>query len=412
MNVLFVCHRLPYPPNRGGKIRPFNMIRHLSQKHSVVVASLAHTEQELREGESLKDYCEDVIAEVLPSRVRWLQALKALPTRTPSSVAYFRSPQLHERIRQAALERKFDVTLVHCAFVAQYVTHIQSGFRIMDFGDLDSAKWAEYSHWKGFPLSWMYSFESTKLRAYEQKIARLFDRCTVTTEGERDEFENLQVGTPPTVIPNGVDVSYFSPTEISASADPSIVFLGRMDYFPNIDGVCYFAENILPLIRKKLPKVEFRVVGSNPTRKIRKLEQTPGIVVTGHVPDVRRYLQGGAVAVAPLRIARGTQNKILEAMAMGIPVIATPNAAKGIQAVAGRDLLVAETPHAFAEHVIRLLQNADVRRTLSETARKQVEKGHMWPASMKILDSTLRFSDKILDRRPLTTLADEDLQLH
>ena len=214
------------------------------------------------------------------------------------------------------------------------------------------------------------------------------------------------------MIPNGVDVSYFSPTEISASADPSIVFLGRMDYFPNIDGVCYFAENVLPLIRKKLPKVEFRVVGSNPTRKIRKLEQTPGIVVTGHVPDVRRYLQGGAVAVAPLRIARGTQNKILEAMAMGIPVIATPNAAKGIQAVAGRDLLVAETPHAFAEHVIRLLQNADVRRTLSETARKQVEKGHMWPASMKILDSTLRFSDKILHRRPLTTLADEDLQLH
>jgi polysaccharide biosynthesis protein PslH len=365
------------------------MIRHLSQKHSVTVASLAHTEQELKDGEGLNQYCDEVIAEVLPDSIRWLQALKALPTRTPSSVAYFRSEQLSKRIHQAVLRKKFDVTFVHCAFVAQYVLDIQSGFRVMDFGDLDSGKWAEYSQWKGFPLSRMYWFESKKLRAYERSIAGLVDRCTVTTAGEQEEFESLQVCTPRTIIPNGVDTSYFSPANVSTGTASSIVFLGRMDYFPNIDGVCYFAEHILPLIRKAAPEVEFRIVGSNPARRIRELGKKPGIVVTGHVPDVRRYLQDGAIAVAPLRIARGTQNKILESMAMGIPVVATPNAAKGIQAVAGRDLLVADTPHAFADQVLALLQNLQLRRTLSEAARRQVERAHLWPVSMNILDSTI-----------------------
>jgi sugar transferase (PEP-CTERM/EpsH1 system associated) len=389
MKILFVCHRLPFPPNRGGKIRPFNMIRHLSRKHSVVVASLAHTEQELKEGAGLKDYCDEVIAEVVPPSARWLQAIRAVPTRTPSSVAYFWSARLYERIKQIALHAEFDVTLVHCAFVAQYVMQLQTGFRIMDFGDLDSAKWAEYSHWKSFPFSRMYAFESAKLQAYERKVARMFDRCTVTTGGEQDEFQNLSAPASCTVIPNGVDVSYFSPPKVSTRPDSSIVFLGRMDYFPNIDGVCYFTEQILPLIRNKMPHVEFRIVGSNPTRRIRELAKVPGTVVTGHVPDVRRYLQDGAIAIAPLRIARGTQNKILESMAMGIPVVATPNAAKGIQAVPGRDLLVAATPQAFANHVLALLHNADLRRSLSDAARKQVEQAHLWPGAMKILDHTL-----------------------
>jgi hypothetical protein len=365
------------------------MIRHLSQKHSVTVASLAHTERELKEGAGLKDYCDEVIAEVLPNRTRWLQAFKALPTSTPSSVAYFWSPRLHQRIRESALRNRFDVVFVHCAFVAQYVKDLHSTFRIMDFGDLDSAKWADYSQWKTFPLSRMYAFESAKLRAYERDVARQFDRCTVTSGGEQEEFQNLQAPIPATVIPNGVDLSYFSPAKIATGTEPSIVFLGRMDYFPNIDGVCYFAETILPLIREKMPNVEFRIVGSNPAQKIRELGKVPGTVVTGHVPDVRHYLQNGAIAIAPLRIARGTQNKILESMAMGIPVVATPNAAKGIQAVAGRDLLVAETPHAFADQVLGLLQNEHLRGTLSAAARKQVEKAHLWPAAMRILDSTL-----------------------
>ena len=389
MKILFVCHRLPYPPNRGGKIRPFNMIRHLSQKHSVVVASLAHSEQELREGAGLEDYCDEVIAEVLPSSVRWLQALKALPTRMPSSLAYFWSPRLYARIQEKVLQTKFDVIFVHCAFVAQYVMDIETGFRVLDFGDFDSAKWAEYSRWKAFPVSSLYGFESDKLRKYERNVARHFHRCTVTSQGERDEFQSLQVTAPCSVIPNGVDLTYFSPNRISSGAESSILFLGRMDYFPNIDGVCFFAKTILPLIREQIPHVEFRIVGSNPSREVRALAKIPGVVVTGHVPDVRSHVREGMVAVAPLRIARGTQNKILESMAMGIPVVATPKAAKGIQGVPGRDLLVAETPFNFARHVVELLQRPELHRRFSEAGRRQVEKAHLWSASMKLLDTTL-----------------------
>src|SRR6516225_9164354 len=156
MRILFICHRLPYPPNRGGKIRPFNMIRHLGWKHSVVVASLAHTQQEYTDGMVLNNYCDDVIAEVLRQPKRMMQAFKALPTATPSSLAYFWSVRLHRRIRERLLHTKFDVVFVHCSSMAQYVVDFQAALRIMDFGDLDSAKWAEYAQWKPFPFSRLY----------------------------------------------------------------------------------------------------------------------------------------------------------------------------------------------------------------------------------------------------------------
>ena len=370
------------------------MIRHLGRKHSVVAASLAHTEQELNEGAALKDYCDEVIAEVLPESTRRLQALKALPTGMPCSANYFWSARLHERIRKCFFHSKFDVVFVHCVAMAQYVMDLEADLRIMDFGDIDSAKWAEYSQSRRFPLSLVYAAESKKLRTYERYVAQSFHRCTVTSRGEKDEYQTFRVSTPCTLIPNGVDLSYFSAQRNVSTSRPTVVFLGRMDYFPNIDGVCYFAEQVFPFIRKKIPNVEFRIVGSQPAQKIQSLRNIPGIVVTGHVPDVRAYVPNEAVAIAPLRIARGTQNKILESMAMGIPVVATTKAAKGIQAVAGRDLLVADVPEEFAAHVIALLRDEQMRRFMSQSARNQLEKAHLWPASLSILDSLLADASK------------------
>jgi glycosyltransferase involved in cell wall biosynthesis len=162
-----------------------------------------------------------------------------------------------------------------------------------------------------------------------------------------------------------------------------------MDYFPNIDGVCHFVREVLPLIRERMPNVEFRIVGSNPAAKIRELSKIPGVSVTGHVPDVRSYVIDAAVSIAPLRLARGTQNKILESMAMGLPVVASPQAAAGINAVPGRDLLVAEDRQSFAKHVLDLLENPRLGSRLSHAALKQVETAHRWPASMCFLDGLL-----------------------
>ena len=406
MRILFVCHRLPFPPNRGGKIRPFHIVQHLGRKHSVVVASLAHTKQELREGQPLADYCEQVIAEVLPDRVRWMQAFRALCSTMPSSVAYFWSERLAVRIREAFQQKQFDAIFVHCAFVAPYVRNLPCGFRVLDYGDVDSGKWFDYARSKTFPLSLGYWIEAKKLRRFEEKMAGDFNLCTTTTQGELEQLQELNADVPSAVIPNGVDLSYFYPRPGNPGKSAVLVFLGRMDYFPNIDGTLYFARNIFPLIRKNIPHAEFRIVGSNPTRAIRSLAKIPGISVTGHVSDVRPYLLDAAVAVAPLRIARGTQNKILQFLAMGVPVVTTPHAAKGVGAQPGQHFLVAEGPAAFARQVVRLLQDPKLQETFSSAGRAPLITAHSWPISMQILDRLLesgRPSAENIEAAKLTT---------
>lgn len=389
MRILFVCHRLPFPPNRGGKIRPFHMIEHLGRKHALTVASLAHTKEELLEGEPLKDHCEQVVAEVLPNKTRWMQAGRALLSSTPSSVAYFWSKRLFDRIRESWRLGRFDAIFVHCAFVAQYVRDLQCGLRILDYGDVDSGKWLAYSQFKAFPLSLGYRLEAKKLRRYEARMALEFDFCTATTQGEVEEVRRLNPNIPSTVIPNGVDLSYFRARPENPQDSAVLVFLGRMDYYPNIDGALHFVTEIFPLIRQSVPHARFRIVGSNPSQAIRQLAKLPGIEVTGHVADVRPYLMDAAVAVAPLRIARGTQNKILQFLAMGVPVVTTREAAKGVDAKLSGALLVADGCDTFAQQVLRLLRDSNLREALSAAGRQILATVHSWPDSMKTLDNLL-----------------------
>jgi sugar transferase (PEP-CTERM/EpsH1 system associated) len=389
MNILFLCHRFPYPPNRGGKIRPFNMIRHLSRDHAVTVGTLAHSREELNAGHNLQDHCEEVIAEVLPSSVRWAQALQALPTSTSSSVAYFYSSRLRQRLLEVWQRKRFDAVWVHCAFAAQYVSPLRGAFRVLDYGDLDSFKWAEYAQRRAWPLAWGYALESRKLQRFEQEIAGHFQRITVTTAGELEAFNRLGIDLPCRVIVNGVDLEYFRPPVSRPTATQVIAFLGRMDYFPNIDAVIYFARQVLPEIQRVLPQVEFRIIGSNPSKRVRSLAAQPGITVTGFVKDVRPFLQDVAVGVVPVRIGRGTQNKMLESMAMGIPTVASTTAAKGVQATPGKHFLMAATAPEFARHVIELLRDPDLRAQLAAAGRLQLEGTHNWPVSLQNMDAVL-----------------------
>src|SRR5262249_7316977 len=224
---------------------------------------------------------------------------------------------------------------------------------------------------------------------YERRVATQFNHCTLTTQGEEEEFESLSTGVSSSIIPNGVDTQYFARAGRSGLTDPVILLLGRMDYFPNIDAARHFAESIFPMVRRKIPAAKFLIVGSNPARPVQRLERIEGVSVTGYVPDVRQHVKEAAVSVAPLRIARGTQNKILESMALGIPVVATPQAAKGIQAIAGQHLLVAEQPAQFAERVIEVLTNETLRRAVADGAREHLEHTHNWAAAMKLLDDLL-----------------------
>lgn len=389
MNILFLSHRVPFPPNEGGKIRAYHMIRHLSQRHRLVVASLAESEGEMDRAVGLRDHCQELIVEMVPPWRRWAQAVAALPTVTPSSVAYFWSRRLYDRIRAAVAQHSFDAVIVHCAFVAQYIHRSYARFRLIDFVDMDSGKWAEYAAHRRFPLSLGYRLEAAKLQAYECRATTWFDHCSVTTVGELATYRQLGSAVPCSVLPNGVDTRYFTPVSASRSAGAVLAFLGRMDYFPNVDGICHFAREVFPLIRSQCPQAELRIIGMNPTAEVRALAETPGILVTGSVPDVRPYLNDATVTIAPLRIARGTQNKVLESMSLGIPVVATSVAARGVQAEAGTHLLVADDPVSFSEQVLRLIRNPDLREQIVRAAHEQVQRSHSWTASCAQLDQLL-----------------------
>jgi sugar transferase (PEP-CTERM/EpsH1 system associated) len=260
----------------------------------------------------------------------------------------------------------------------------------MDYGDLDSAKWSDYAKHRAFPLSMAYALESAKLRRFEKLVAESSTHCTFTTQGERESFRLLGVSKPLTVIPNGVDARYFQRQNLAPADSNVIVFLGRMDYFPNIDGIRWFAKELFGPIRSRVPTASLRIVGANPVRAVKELEKIPGVTVTGFVPDVRPHVNDAAVAIAPLRLARGTQNKILECMSMGIAVVSTPEAARGIQASGGEHLAVGNSPQELIELTAALLLNPERRSQLAEAGRVQVEAAHQWAASMQVLDEVLR----------------------
>ncbi|MFQ5774656.1 MAG: TIGR03087 family PEP-CTERM/XrtA system glycosyltransferase [Kiloniellaceae bacterium] len=388
MKILYVCHRFPFPPNRGGKIRPFNMIKHLSDRHEVTVASLARSAEEARAGEGIAPHCHTYLMETVSAPGAMVRMVLGAPTPKPASMAYFYAPTLKRRIREEIERTAFDLIFVHCSSVAQYVEDVTSVPKILDFGDMDSHKWLDYARVRRFPVSLVYLLEGAKLRRAEVRLARRFDYCTCTTRAEFETLEGYGVGTPAGWFPNGVDLDYFAPG--AAPYDPeAIVFVGRMDYFPNQRGMLDFCANVLPRIRAQRPGARLAIVGANPSRAVRDLANLPGVTVTGTVADVRPFLAGAAVAVAPLEIARGTQNKILESLAMGVPVVASEVAARGVDAVPGEHLLAAGSADDFAAQILRLMAHPAERRRFAEAGRARAETHHDWQASMRRLDALI-----------------------
>jgi polysaccharide biosynthesis protein PslH len=388
MKVLFVCHRAPYPPKRGGKIRPFNIIRHLTrQGHRVTVASLARNEAEREEASGLSAHCERAVIEVIPTGAAWTRTVAWLPTSRPSSFGYFYSSALARQIDEELRSGVYDLVFVHCSSVAPYVRN-SNAVRILDYGDIDSQKWRDYSLHRAFPLSAGYWLEALKLERVERLLSRNFDLCTCTTRGELESLRELGVMTPADWFPNGVDAEFFAPTE--APYDNNLIaFVGRMDYFPNQQAVLGFCRDILPRIAAQRPKVKFQIVGADPSREIQDLGKLPGVSVTGSVADVRPFVTRAALTIAPLEIARGTQNKILESMSMGVPVVCSIRASGGVDAVAGEHLLTAAGADQYVEAIDRVLASPAERSRLAIAGRRRVLSHHSWASSMQRLDALI-----------------------
>ena len=379
MKILFLCHRLPYPPKRGGKIRPFNMIRHLARSHEVTVATLARSAAELAEGRDLARHCHEVHVGRISTAAGWARFAVHAASPFPSTFGYFHSPTLARTVRRLLATRDFDAILVHCSSMGPYVAGHRGCRKIMDFGDADSEKWLEYAAAASLPVSAAFRLEGVKVRRYERWLGSTFDACSVNAPREREILASY-VRTPIHVIPNGVDLDYFRPGRApgQAYAPRRLVFTGNMSYRPNVEAVRHLVAEILPRVRAAFPDVELHIVGMDPTPAVRRLADGERVVVTGRVDDVRPFLDAAAVSVAPLRVARGLQNKVLEAMAMRVPVVASPAAFNGISAVADRDLVVADAADRFAAAVVQLLGDPARREEVAASGLACVKRNHDW----------------------------------
>jgi len=390
MKVLYLCHRFPYPPKRGGKIRPFNMIRHLkSQGHEVTVCSLSRSVAETAEAEGIAPHCHAFHIGQVTEPVQMLRMVLRLPLVTPSSMGYFYSAELAAKVRELLATQAFDLIFVHCSSVAQYVEHVTHIPKILDFGDMDSQKWLEYAQRKPFPLSLGYRLEGTKMLWAEKRLARRFDLCTATTRAEWETLQGYGTGAATDWFPNGVDAAFFDPADAGYDAD-TISFIGRMDYYPNQECMARFCAEVWPQLKAQRPAMKLLIVGADPSAEMRRLGELPGVTVTGSVPDVRPYIRSSALMVAPLSIARGTQNKILEAMAMGVPVVTSSVAAGGVDAVAESHLLVADSATEITRAILRIAENPVERRRLAVAGRQRVLSHHAWPRSMQRLDGIIQ----------------------
>jgi sugar transferase (PEP-CTERM/EpsH1 system associated) len=311
-----------------------------------------------------------------------------LPTSTPSSMGFFYSAQLAKRIRALLAAQRFDLIVVHCSSVAQYVSHVRNVPKILDFGDMDSQKWLDYARFKSFPLSAGYWMEGTKLAREERRLSQMFDLCTTTTRAEWQTLQSYGTAAASDWFPNGVDADYFAPNGIQYDPD-AICFVGRMDYYPNQQCMVDFCASTLPLIQARRPHVTLTIVGADPSPEIKKLGELPGVTVTGSVPDVRPYVRRSALMVAPLNIARGTQNKILESLALGVPAVTSRVAAGGVDAVDNEHFLVAATHEEHAQAVLRILENPGERERLSVAGRRRMLSHHAWDRSMQRLDGII-----------------------
>jgi sugar transferase (PEP-CTERM/EpsH1 system associated) len=303
------------------------------------------------------------------------------------SLAYFRAGGLRRRLRTRRSEAPYDVVYASSTPMAQYARPL-GGPVIMDFVDVDSDKWRQYAAHTRPPLAWLYRLEGRRLEAAEADIARWARLCLLATRTEESLLRSFAPWARSAVIPNGIDLAYYEPVATPA-AQPVVLFTGAMDYLPNIDAVGHFCADILPLVRREIPETRFYIVGLNPSPDVLRLASMSGVTVTGPVPDVRPYYARAGVCVAPLRIGRGIQNKVLQGMAMGLPLVVSPLAARGLEAQPGRHLEVAGDPVEFAARLVRLLKSAADRRALGRNGRAFVEANYGWERSLFNLELLL-----------------------
>jgi sugar transferase (PEP-CTERM/EpsH1 system associated) len=394
MKVLYLVHRLPYPPNKGDKVRSYHVLKHLAARHEVHLGTFIDDPDDEQHLPRVREMCTSLHAARLNSRTAKLLSLRGLLTGEALSLPYYRDAGLQAWVDGTAARVGFDAIVVFSGVMAQYTRRLAGIKTLVDFVDVDSAKWRDYAPEHAWPMSWLYRREFTRLLGFEQRVAEAADCSFFVTDNEVALFRQLSPGRNLRLAPlgNGVDADFFTPDAFRATpfaaGELPLVFTGAMDYWPNVDAVTWFASDILPALRERFPALRLHIVGRSPAPAVQALAGE-AVSVTGTVPDVRPYLQHAAAVVAPLRLARGIQNKVLEAMAMARPVVAAATCVQAITADAGVGLLAADTEREYVERVGTLLADPAAANVAGRAAREFVLGAYSWDAHLAGLDRHL-----------------------
>lgn len=372
MNIIFLTHRLPYAPNRGDRNRAYHLMKAMSEFANVSLFSLVTDEEEAAH-EKKVPFAHDVTIARVPRIRNLVRGAASLLGRRPLTHSLLNAPGIPAMLHQIVREQKPDVVVAFCSGMTRFA--LQSPLAelplVIDMVDVDSAKWRLLAARTRGPLRWVYRREARTLQLFEAEASRMASATLVVNERERDTLARIAPGANVRVLQNGVDVDSFRPTT-PPSADPVVIFCGVMNYYPNEEGVLWFSNEVWPKIRAARPDAQFLVVGSSPTRAIRQLAQPDSSIrIEGSVPAVQPYLHRAAVSVAPLRLARGVQTKVIEALAAGLPVVVTPIVSDGLPAEALPGCVMSlEDPSHFAQGVLQLLElSPETRRQRAASAR-------------------------------------------
>jgi sugar transferase (PEP-CTERM/EpsH1 system associated) len=400
MNLLFLAHRIPYPPNKGDKIRSHALLRHLAARHRVFLGCFVDEDADFQyrgEVEAMTAGCRLI---ALPKTVKHLRSAGALLTGASITEAVYRSRPMRAWVDQVLKNEAIDAALVFSSAMAPYLMARDiARATLFDMVDLDSDKWRQYSRSAPPLLAQLYRREADKLLALERAAASSFALTYLVSPYEADSFCQLAPSTRDRVraLSNGVDLDRFHGGKF-ASPFPAgvtpIVMTGRMDYWPNEEGAAWFARSVMPAVKQSIPNARFFVVGAQPSKSLLALNG-PDVAIVGEVPDIRAYIANASAVVAPLRIARGVQNKVLEALAMGVPTVATGDASRALKVRAGHDLYVENEPEEFAAAVVAAAQGS-TRDKIAANGRAYVEQNHQWARLFAALDADLESV-----RRPL-----------
>lgn len=391
--LLYLVHRIPFPPNKGDKIRSYHVLKFLSQHYRVFLGTFIDDPDDWQYTEAVRAMCEDCCLVALdPVRAKIKSASGLLSGEALTLPYYFNQP-LADWVGRVTTEHAIERAFVFSSAMAQYVVGQNYRSKVIDFVDIDSDKWRQYAAHKTWPLSWVYRREAGKLLAYEKQIASEFNASLFVSSAEAALFKTMAPESESKIshFYNGVDTVYFSPdVQVESpfgSDQQALVFTGAMDYWPNVDAVTWFAQNIFPQLQAHFSKLKFYIVGSKPSDEVKALEQMAGIHVTGRVADVRPYLKYAAAVVTPMRVARGIQNKVLEAMAMAQVVVTSPQGLEGINAEHGQSVLLAEDIEQWVDLTKRAISGEFSE--MGHIAREKVMKDFSWEDNLPAIKDWL-----------------------